>query len=91
MYKYIRELHSIFNKKVSCPAEERELASVVEELRGCLDSDEKKLLLRIIDLRDTIEYETSLESFASGMRLAARLGCELSGEEQISPNRQNEW
>ena len=62
----------------------QELASVLDELHGCLDGEEKKLLLRIMDPRDVIDYEVSLESFAAGMRLTAGIGCELGAGEKFS-------
>ena len=84
MYEYVRELHRQFCRSAECPVERQELASVLDELHGCLDGEEKKLLLRIMDLRDVIDYEVSLESFAAGMRLAAGIGCELGAGEQFS-------
>ena len=77
MYNYLRELHRLFNSKPDCTKEKRELDTLTEELRGHLGEAERILLLEIIDIRDAMDHEISLESFAAGFRLAYGLTREL--------------
>ena len=77
MYNYLRERHRLFDSQPDCTKEKQEAAALSEELRSHLGEPEKILLLEIIDIRDSMDYEISLESFAAGFRLAYGLTREL--------------
>ena len=48
-----------------------------EQLRTQMDREERRKLLRLIDVQDEIRNESSLESFVSGFRLAWGIAKEL--------------
>ena len=77
MYNYLRELHRQFCSEADCPAQRNELVSLQSELKNHLGQEERKLLLRLLDTQDILNYETSLESFAAGFRTAHSILCEL--------------
>ena len=77
MYNYLRELHRIFGSKPDCTEEQQELDTLTKELRDHLGEQERILLLEIIDIRDVMDHEISLESFAAGFRLAYGMTREL--------------
>lgn len=85
MNSCIRELYDCFCKT----QHSKELESEIENCHKCLiDSlgkDERKLVLRIIDAKDHIAEDISIESFVCGFTLACRLACELKQyQEQAS-------
>ena len=84
MYEYIRELHRLFNVQPSCAEQMTQAESLKTDLKKHLGEEERKLLLRILDTRDVIDYEISLESFAAGFRLAYGLTRELESSGRFS-------
>lgn len=56
---------------------EREAAILHKQLSSHLAKPERKLLLRLIDLEDTLRNQTGLDSFISGFRLAGGIHREL--------------
>ena len=52
-----------------------------------LDKPERRLVLKIIDAKDHISEDTSLDSFISGFRLAWRLSAELNHYDDERPAR----
>ena len=84
MYNYLRELHRQFCSEADCPAQRKELDSLQAELKNHLGQEERKLLLRLLDSQNIINYETSLESFAAGFRTAHSILCELKVQDSYS-------
>ena len=80
MYNYLRELHRQFCPEADCPAQRKELVSLQSELKNHLGQEERKLLLRLLDTQDILNYETSLESFTAGFRTAHSILCELEAQ-----------
>lgn len=77
MYEYMRELHRLFNTQPSYAEQQNQVEILKTDLKKHLDEEERKLLLRLLDTRDVMDYEISLESFAAGFRLAYGLTREL--------------
>ncbi len=78
MRDYMRALHLRFNDPSQRSQElEREAAILHKQLSARLAKPERKLLLRLIDLEDTLRNQTSLDSFISGFRLADGIHQEL--------------
>ena len=85
MYEYLRELHRLFNTQPANTSQQEQLEQLRTELKHHLsDDDGRKLLLRLTDATDVLNYEISLESFAAGFRLAYGLTCELSAGRRFS-------
>lgn len=68
----------------------KEYAQTHKKLHQHLNKQERKLLLRLVDLQDALIYETSLNSFISGYRLACGITRELSAEEPYSFEKDEE-
>ena len=77
MYEYMRELHRLFNTQPSCAEQMTQTELLKTDLKKHLGEEERKLLLRLLDTRDVMDYEISLESFSAGFRLAYGLTREL--------------
>ena len=77
MYNYLRELHRLFNEQPDCTEERQQVDQYTASLQKRLEAEDRRLLLRILDARDVIAYESSLESFIAGFRLAYGLTREL--------------
>ena len=66
-------------------AQKREIEECRRELTEALDKPERRLVLRIIDAKDHIIADTSIDSFISGFRLAWKLFTELNHYENERP------
>ena len=84
MYEYMRELHRLFNTQPSCAEQLTQVETLKTDLKKHLDEEERKLLLRLLDTRDVMDYEISLESFTAGFRLAYGLTRELEASGRFS-------
>ncbi|BAK97653.1 hypothetical protein OBV_04550 [Oscillibacter valericigenes Sjm18-20] len=90
MYDYMRALRQRFDTPPQCEAFNRELNRVHDELHGRLDKQDRKLLLRLINLENAIRDETSLRSFTNGYRLAIGINRELSDRPPYSFDKEEE-
>ena len=84
MYEYMRKLHRLFNTQPSCAEQLNQVETLKADLKEHLDEEERKLLLRLLDTRDVMDYEISLESFAAGFRLAYGLTQEIESSSRYS-------
>ena len=83
-YNYLRELHRLFNVQAACAEQQTAIEQLKAELKKNLEDRDRRLLLRILDARDVMDYEISLESFAAGFRLAYGLTRELESSGRYS-------
>ena len=90
MHDYMRALRQRFYTPPECEELSRELELVHSQLHERLDRQERKLLLRLIDLVNMIRDEASLHSFISGYRLASGLHQELAGQMPYSFDQEEE-
>ena len=90
MYDYMRALRQRFDTPPECEKLSQELARAHEELHSQLDGQERKLLLRLIDLENAIRDEASLQSFTAGYQLACGIQRELAQEPQYSFDKEEE-
>ena len=91
MYDYMKALQRQFD---SNPQLVQDLADEVnrthQELSARLSKEDRKLLLKLVDLEDVLQYEATLHSFVSGYRLACGIHYELSTEPMYSFDREEE-
>ena len=91
MYDYMKALQRQFETN---PQSLQELADEVahthKELSSWLDKDEKKLLLRLIDMEDDLRGVATLHSFTCGYRLACGIQKELAEEPPYSFAKEEE-
>lgn len=79
--KLLKELYDHFCPLPKYLAEQQEIEVCHQALIKVLKTPERRLVLRIIDAKDHIIADTSIDSFISGFRLAWRLSTELNNYE----------
>ena len=91
MYDYMKALQRQFD---SNPQLIQDLADEVnrthQELSARLSKEDRRLLLKLVDLEDALRCEATLHSFVSGYRLACGIHYELSAEPMYSFDREEE-
>ena len=91
MYDYMKALQRQFE---TTPRSIQELADEVDrthrELSSRLAKEDRKLLLRLVDLEDNLHGVATLHSFTCGYRLACGIHRELSEEPAYSFAREEE-
>ena len=82
MNKLLKDLYDCFYVPLELPAQKQEIEECHQALIEALDKPERRLVLQIIDAKDRIVEDTSIDSFASGFALAWRLSTELNQYEK---------
>ena len=72
-YKLIKELYDCFYTPPELSAPRQEIEECHKALIEMLEKPERRLVLQIIDAKDRIVEDTSIDSFISGFELAWRL------------------
>lgn len=80
-YKLIKELYDCFYTPPELSAPRQEIEECHKALIEMLEKPERRLVLQIIDAKDRIVEDTSIDSFISGFELAWRLLAELNNYE----------
>ena len=84
MYEYMRGLHQQFFKEPDFPELRQELNELHQELIEDKPKEERRKLLKPVDLEAELRDEISLASFAAGFRLAWGIIAELNTEPPYS-------
>ena len=82
MNKLLKDLYDCFYLPPELPAQKQEIEECHQALINALDKAERRLVLQIIDAKDRIVEDTSIDSFISGFELAWRLSTELNQYEK---------
>ena len=82
MNKLLENLYDSFYTPPEFPAQKQEIEECHQTLIDALDKPERRLVLQIIDAKDRIVEDTSIDSFISGFKLAWRLSTELNQYEK---------
>ena len=91
MYDYMKSLQQQFESKPEYIQDlKTEVNRTHQELSARLSKEDRKLLLKLVDLEDVLQYEATLHSFTSGFRLACGIHRELSAEPIYSFDREEE-
>ena len=77
-YKLLKDLYDCFYTPPELPAQKREIEECPQALSEVLGKPERRLVLQIIDAKDRIAEDTSIDSFISGFELAWKLFMELN-------------
>ena len=80
--KLLKELYDCFYTPPELLAQKQEIEECHQALIGVLEKPERRLVLQIIDAKDRIVEDTSIDSFISGFELAWRLSAELNQYEK---------
>ena len=78
MNELLKALYDSFYEKLPATQLKAEIERCHQELIDKLDKPERKLVLQIIDCKDQIAENLSIDSFIAGFRLAMRLSQELN-------------
>ena len=78
MNKLLKDLYDCFYTPPELTATKREIEECHRALIEALGKPERRLVLKIIDAKDHISEDTSLDSFISGFELAWKLAVELN-------------
>ena len=82
MNKLLKNLYDCFYTPLELPAQKQEIEECHQALIEVLEKPERRLVLQIIDTKDRIVEDTSIDSFISGFELAWRLSMELNQYEK---------
>ena len=77
-YELLKTMYDCFYIPPELTATKQEIEDRHQELIDRLDKPERKLVLQIIDAKDCIAEDTSIDSFISGFELAWKLSAELN-------------
>ena len=77
-YKLLKDLYDCFCTPPELQAQKQEIEECHRALSEALGKPERRLVLRIIDAKDRIAEETSIDSFIAGFELAWKLSMELN-------------
>ena len=85
MNKMLKALYYSFYEKLPATQLKAEIERCHQELIDKLDKPERRLVLQIIDCKDQIAEDLSIDSFIAGFRLAWKLSQELNIYEKGHP------
>lgn len=91
MNELLKALYDSFYEKLPAMQLKDEIEHCHQELIEKLDRPERKLVLQIIDCKDQIAENLSIDSFIAGFRLAMRLSQELNIYEKGHPLSTNDF
>lgn len=82
MNKLLKDLYDCFYAPPELQEQKQEIEKCHQALIDVLDKPERRLVLQIIDAKDRIVEDTSIDSFISGFKLAWQLSMELNQYEK---------
>jgi len=85
MNEMLKALYDSFYEKLPATQLKAEIERCHQELIEKLDKPERKLVLQIIECKDQITEDLSIDSFIAGFRLAWKLSQELNIYEKGHP------
>ena len=77
-YNLLKDLYDCFYTPPELPAQKQKIEECHQALSGVLGKSERRLVLQIIDAKDRIAEDTSIDSFIAGFELAWKLSIELN-------------
>ena len=77
-YKLLKDLYDCFYTPPELPTQKQEIEECHQALSEVLGKPERRLVLQIIDAKDRIAEDTSIDSFIAGFELAWKLSIELN-------------
>ena len=78
MRDYMMALHQKFCQEPECREVRKQIGEVEQELHQSLDQRGQEQLLKLVDLKNELHDQISLESFLSGFKLALGIAAELA-------------
>lgn len=91
MNEMLKALYDSFYEKLPATQLKAEIERCHRKLIERLDKPERKLVLQIIDCKDQIAEELSVDSFIAGFRLAWKLSQELNMYDHEHPTSTSDF
>ena len=91
MNETLKALYDGFYEKLSATQPKVEIERCHQELIDKLEKPERKLVLQIIDCKDQIAEDLSIDSFIAGFRLAWKLSQELNMYDREHPTSTSDF
>ena len=85
MNEMLKALYDSFYEKLPATQLKAEIERCHQELIAKLEKPERKLVLQIIDCKDQIVEDLSIDSFIAGFRLAWKMSQELNMYDRERP------
>ena len=85
MNEQLKALYDYFYEPLPAVRLKQEIEDCHQALIAALEKPERRLVLQIIDAKDQIAEDRSIDSFIAGFRLAWRLSNELNMYEKTRP------
>ena len=85
MNTLLKTIYDVLYNRTDSPELVSEIDCCHKQLIERLDKPERKLILQIIDNKDHIAEELSMDSFICGFQLGARLATELDAHGRTHP------
>lgn len=82
MKELLKDLYDCFYTPPELSAQKQEVEECHQALIEVLEKPERRLVLQLVDAKDRIVEETSIDSFISGFELAWRISAELNQYEK---------
>ena len=86
MNDYMRALHQRFFREPDVTELEQDIEHTRQEVRDCLNKQQRRRLMYLVDTQDQLREEISLASFTAGFKLAWGLSKELEADGLYSFN-----
>ena len=77
-YKLLKDLYDSFYTPPEVPVQKQEIDECHHALSEVLGKPERRLVLQIIDAKDRIAEDSSIDSFIAGFELAWKLSMDLN-------------
>lgn len=77
MNDYMKALHRRFFREPDFREMEEDIESARQTVRDCLDREQRRTLMRLVDTQNLLREETSAASFMAGFKLAWGIAREL--------------
>ena len=91
MNELLKALYDSFYEKLPAAQLKTEIERCHQELIDTLEKPERKLVLQIIDCKDQIAEDLSIDSFIAGFRLAWKLSQELNMYDREHPTSTSDF
>ena len=90
MNDYMKALHQRFFRKPNVTELEHEIETARQEVRDCLDKNQRRRLMDLVDGQALLREEISQASFTAGFKLAWEITKELEADDLYSSQEETE-
>ena len=91
MNDYMKALHQRFFRKPNLTELEKEIETARQEVRDCLDKNQRRRLMDLVDGQALLREEISQASFTAGFKLAWGIAKELEADGLYSSVEESEY